>query len=49
MSNDLSYLGPDEEIVDPDKEWTELQKLEEQTEEEIFEDDDFIGPAEEEE
>lgn len=43
------FAGPDEEIVDPNKEWTELQRVEEQTEEEIFEDDDFIGPPEEDE
>jgi len=45
----MSVPGEDEEIINPDQEESELQKLEELTEEQIFDDDDFIGGPEDDE
>ncbi|WP_207531648.1 hypothetical protein [Desertivirga arenae] len=45
----IQDINPREEIVNPEKEKTDLEAWEEQTENEIFDDDDFIGDLEEEE
>lgn len=42
----IQNIDPEEEIVNPGKEKTDLEAWEEQTENEIFEDDDFIGDLE---
>ncbi|WP_207421216.1 hypothetical protein [Desertivirga brevis] len=46
--NSIQFTDPEEEIVDPQKEKTDLEAWEEQTEKEIFDDDDFIGDLEDE-